>query len=168
MSLPELDTVSFDAELPLSLRPFDDYNAKLARETRLGLRILAAPTENREGSDPQMQRLEAKLDLALEVALFSRHPDSPPLHPCRLGLGRIAWQSACEQQTDSPVLLTLSPHADSALTLFLPAHISSNQISARQNYIYIASIDAALDENTRHLWEKWIFRRHREQIRQRV
>jgi hypothetical protein len=165
--LPELDTVSFDAELPLSLRPFDDYNAKLARETRLALRILAAPTENRDGADPQMQRLEAKLDLALEVALLSRHPDTPPLHPCRLGLGSIAWLAGHGHQPGSQLLLTLSPHADSALTLFLPAHITSSQLSGSQNYTNTASIDAALDENTRHLWEKWIFRRHREQIRQR-
>jgi hypothetical protein len=38
-------------------------------------------------------RLEAKLDLALEIALLSHHPERPALTPCRLGLDSIAWLS---------------------------------------------------------------------------
>nr|WP_283773087.1 PilZ domain-containing protein [Craterilacuibacter sp. RT1T] len=162
-----MDTVSFDAELPLALAPHSHYNAKLARETRLALRILAAPTEQRSDADPQLQRLEAKLDLALEVALLSRHPDSAPLHPCRLGLNSLAWHSEQDQSPGANLLLQLSPHADSALTLFLPATVLACQSEGPQGYTITASIEDALSDNTRPLWEKWIFRRHREQISRR-
>ncbi|MXR35615.1 PilZ domain-containing protein [Craterilacuibacter sinensis] len=162
--LPELDTVSFDADLPLGLRPAQDYSSKLARETRLALRVLAAPTGTPDGADPLLQRLEAKLDLALEVALLSRYPESAPLHACRLGLNSLAWHSSQDQSPGETLLLELSPHADSALTLFLPATVLASQRQGPQAYAITASIEDALSENTRPLWEKWIFRRHREQI----
>lgn len=161
--LPQLDTVSFDDALPLALLSTGEYGPKLARETRLALRVLAAAPAGSDGGDPQLLRLEAKLDLALELALFGRHPETPACRACRLGLAEIVWlQDEAAGMGDA--LLRLSPNPDSALTLFLPVAVSASQEDGRT--LVRAQLGASFDEATRDAWEKWVFRRHREAIRQ--
>ncbi|BBH13990.1 hypothetical protein [Chromobacterium haemolyticum] len=170
MSLfPELDSASFDAELPFSVQPLPGgiCPARQERETRLALRVLAAPTETLPEADPMLVRLEAKLDLALEVSLLSRHPERPPLTPCRLGLDSIAWISDHANHGSEPVLVALCPNPDSALLLFLAARISTVTPGENGNYLIRADISGAFDEATRLLWEKWVFRRHRKAILER-
>ncbi|WP_230370485.1 hypothetical protein [Paludibacterium denitrificans] len=91
-SLPALDSASFDAHLPFAVEPLPDGQcpSRLERQTRLALQVMAAPTETPEDANPLLQRLEAKIDLALEMALLSQHPERPPLTHCRLGLNAIA------------------------------------------------------------------------------
>ena len=112
-------------------------------------------------------RLEAKLDLALEVSLLSRHPERPPLTPCRLGLDSIAWISDHANHGSEPGLGALCPTPDSALLLFLAARISTVTPGENGNYLIRADIAGAFDEATRLLWEKWVCRRHRKAILER-
>ncbi|WP_028535540.1 hypothetical protein [Paludibacterium yongneupense] len=164
--LPELDTVSFDANLPFGaqLLPGGVCPQSLRRETRLALRVLAAPVETTENPDPLLLRLEAKLDLALEVSLLDRHPERPPLQPCRLGLEQLAWQQDQAQAPGESVLMTLYPNADSSLIVFIAGQIVDCRAVGSEGYHIRADISRAFDEITRPLWEKWVFRRHRRAI----
>jgi hypothetical protein len=164
--LPELDTVSFDADLPfgVQLLPGGVCPQQLRRETRLALRVLAAPVETTENPDPLLLRLEAKLDLALEVSLLDRHPDRPALLPCRLGLEQIAWQQPQPQAPGETMLLTFYPHAESSLALFIAAQVADCRAVGRDGHHLRADISRAFDDITRPLWEKWVFRRHRRAI----
>ncbi|MDE1715359.1 hypothetical protein PWG14_23125 [Chromobacterium amazonense] len=166
--LPQLDTVSFDAELPLEAQALDgEYPPRMQRETRLSLRVLAAPTETPDDSNPVMLRLEAKLDLALEVSLLERHPDRPNNTPCRLGLNSIAWRDQKNWQPGQRLLLRLHPNPDSALSLCLCGVIASNQPAGERDYLLTADIHESFDTDTHLLWEKWVFRRHRRAIQER-
>ncbi|WP_293765082.1 hypothetical protein [uncultured Aquitalea sp.] len=169
MTLPVLDTASFDALLPLAVQQLgdEDYALRLQRETRLALRVLASPTETPEDADPMLTRLEAKLDLALEVSLQARHPARPPLTPCRLGLSTIAWLSDHPWPQDSRVLMTLAPNPDSALMLQLPARVETQQPTPDEGYAITARLLLNDDDTTGQLWEKWVFRRHRRAIQER-
>ncbi|WP_199102239.1 hypothetical protein [Aquitalea sp. ASV11] len=167
--LPALDSASFDAHLPLQVQLLNDTQCSAARqrETRLALRVLAAPSETPEEPDPMLMRLEAKLDLALEIALLGHHPDRPALTPCRLGLDSIAWLSDHPWRVGDAVQIALTPNPDSALILFLAAHIEEQHPTPDESYAIIARLQLPQDEQTQPLWERWVFRRHRRAILER-
>ncbi|AXE28887.1 hypothetical protein DK842_02510 [Chromobacterium phragmitis] len=166
--LLQLDTVSFDAELPFQAQPLaGDYPPRLQRETRLALRVLAAPGETPEDSNPVLLRLEAKLDLALEVSLLERHPERPPCSPCRLGLNAVAWQDDMAWQPGQPLLLSLYPNPDSALSLCLHGRVIECHARQGQPNLLSADIHGSFDLDTHLMWEKWVFRRHRRAILER-
>jgi len=161
-ALPTLDTVSFDAELPLWSRPLDALPARLDRETRLALRLLAAPTETRDNSDPLLLRVEAKLDLALELGLLARHHERPEHCPSRVGLEALAWQATEPRTPGERLLLSLFPNPDSALALHLPVEVQRSG-----DGVTVARLIAPFDEDSRASWERWVFRRHRLGLQQR-
>lgn len=167
--LPVLETASFDADLPFSATPLPQGGCTLQqmRETRLALRVLAAPVDSADNADPMMQRLEAKLDLALEVSLLSRYPERPPLSACRVGMEAIGWHASHAQTLGAELLLVLFPHPDSALVLYLGATVSECSATPTGGYQIKAEIGAGLSEYTLQLWEKWVFRRHRKAIMDR-
>ncbi|WP_159875207.1 MULTISPECIES: hypothetical protein [Aquitalea] len=168
-ALPALDSASFDARLPLSVQLLSEEECSPARqrETRLALRVLAAPSEMPEEPDPMLVRLEAKLDLALEIALLGHHPERPALTPCRLGLDSIAWLSDHPWRVGDTVQIALMPNPDSALMLFLAAHIEAQTPTPDESYAITARLQLPADEQTSPLWERWVFRRHRRAILER-
>jgi hypothetical protein len=166
MPLPTLETACFDADLPFRASPLPEGHCtpQQLRETRLALKVLAAPVDSVENTDPLLQRLEAKLDLALEMGLLSRYPERPPITACRLGLEAIGWHADQAIPPGTPVQLTLFPHPDSALVLYLAAHVSECVEIPAGGVQLTAKIGAGLNEYTLPLWEKWVFRRHRRAI----
>ncbi|WP_024301603.1 hypothetical protein [Pseudogulbenkiania sp. MAI-1] len=168
--LPTLATASFDADLPLSCLPLAEtaYQGRLDRETRLALQLLASPVELPDDADPLLLRLEAKIDLTLELVLASRYPERPPITPCRLGLDAVAWRSATAHAVGEQVLLTLYPNSDSALILRLAGRIVDCQPAHGQpGFLLQADIKPSFDKTTHLQWEKWVFRRHRRAIQER-
>lgn len=163
--LPTLQTASFDAELPFAACPLPPAGCspQQLRETRLALKVLAAPVDGVENTDPLLQRLEAKLDLALEVSLLSRYPDRPALTPCRVGLDAVAWLSAHPYTLGETLRLELFPHPDSALVLYLASRVKECH-TVTGGFQVTADITPAFSEYTLPLWEKWVFRRHRRAI----
>lgn len=163
--LPALETASFDAELPFCARPAPEgvCTPQQVRETRLALRVLAAPVDSVENTDPLLQRLEAKLDLALEVSLLSRYPQRPPLCHCRIGLEEIGWHADQAYAAGDALRLELFPHPDSALVLYLAARVKTCRPEG-SGFALIADIQPAFNEFMLQLWEKWVFRRHRRAI----
>lgn len=168
--LPTLATASFDADLPLSCQCLADspYQGRLDRETRLALQLLASPAELPDDADPLLLRLEAKIDLTLELVLATRYPVRPPITPCRLGLDAIAWHSPTPYPVGEQVLLTLHPNSDSALILRLAGTITACEPAPEQaGYLLQADIRPAFDKTSHLQWEKWVFRRHRRAIQER-
>jgi hypothetical protein len=165
MPLPNLDTANFDAELPFDASPLSGgaCTPQQMRETRLALRVLAAPVDSAENTDPLLQRLEAKLDLALEVSLLTRYPDRLPLTRCRIGMEAIGWCASAPLNPGTPLLLTLFPNPDSALVLYLATSVQLCQPSD-SGFQLTVDIRSAFSEYTLRLWEKWVFRRHRRAI----
>ncbi len=163
--LPMLATASFDDELPFAVAPLQHgaCSPQQVRETRLALKVLAAPVDSNENIDPLLQRLEAKLDLALEVSLLSRYPERPPLTPCRVGLDAIGWLSLHPYTLGEALRIEMFPHADSALVLYLAASVTASVPVAGGHQITV-DIQPAFNEYTLQLWEKWVFRRHRRAI----
>ncbi|MCW3481476.1 hypothetical protein OL229_18215 [Neisseriaceae bacterium JH1-16] len=166
--LPSLDTVSFDADLPLLSRPLDLLPARLDRETRLALRLLAAPTETRDNSDPLLLRVEAKLDLALELGLLARHHERPEHCASRVGLEALAWHASRTYPEGARLLLSLFPNPDSALALSLPIEVTRSQEDGQGGSVVSARLIAPFDEDSRASWERWVFRRHRLALQQRT
>lgn len=163
--LPALDTVSFDDCLPLACHAQDGpVPPALRRETELTLRLLAAPPEGADKAEPTLQRLEAKLDLALELGLWQRHPDAPAPCLCRIGLEAVAWVTT--SPPSAPCLLELAPSPNAALRLFLPLQDVSTQPLADGSTVVQARLAPLLDPLHLH-WEKWVFRRHRDAIQKR-
>ncbi|MBV8680148.1 MAG: hypothetical protein JO338_06820 [Aquitalea sp.] len=167
--LPQLDSASFDAMLPLGVHLLsqEQCSPSRQRETRLALRVMAAPSETPEEPDPMLVRLEAKLDLALEIALLGHNPERPPLTACRLGLDSIAWLSDHPWRVGDIVQISLSPNPDSALMLFLAAQIEQQYPTPDEAYAITARLNLPPDEQTGPLWERWVFRRHRRAILER-
>lgn len=168
--LPTLATASFDADLPLSCQRLAEAASpgRLDRETRLALQLLASPAELPDDVDPLLLRLEAKIDLTLELVLASRYPERPPITPCRLGLDAIAWHSPTTYPVGEAVLLTLYPNSDSALILRLAGRIIDAQPAPGQpGYLLQADIRPSFDKGSHLQWEKWVFRRHRRAIQER-
>lgn len=162
--LPALDTVYFDAALPLTSRSAAP-GAGLAQETRLALRVLAAP-EAHDDDEDAMTRLEAKLDLALEIALKAHHPQRPLARTCRIGLNALAWEDSEAYQPGETVELVLFPNPDSALALAVPLTITA-ATPLPNGTQYLGDCKAAFDDATRQMWEKWVFRCHRRALQKR-
>lgn len=166
MTLPQLDTASFDAQLPLAIRQADaQETARALLETRLALAILAAPGDAGDGS-AQLQRLEAKLDLSLELALRARTQQAGALCSCRIGLDSLAWQQDSPLPPGSQWLLSLQTGLDSALTLHLPITIRLCEQHA-DGWLLRADWAGGLAEAVQQNWERWVFRGHRQQVGKR-
>ncbi|MFC3626919.1 PilZ domain-containing protein [Vogesella amnigena] len=165
MNLPQLDTASFDAQLPIALHQCDaQETARALLETRLALAILATPADSADNS-PQLQRLEAKLDLSLELALRAHPPQGLRLCNCRIGLESLAWHQQDALPAGSQWLLSLQPGLDSALSLHLPVVIRSCQ-PQDAGHVLLAQWPA-LGEAMQQNWERWVFRGHRQQVGKR-
>ncbi|WP_147693423.1 hypothetical protein [Vogesella mureinivorans] len=162
-----LDTVSFDAELPLAYQPQADAHAiaQALLTTRLALTVLASPADSTEQAST-LQRLEAKLDLALELALQQRYPQAGALTPCRIGLESLCWLHPAPLDVGSSGMVLLQPSTPSALTLQLPLTIRQCQ-AAGHGYAIQASWAGSLGDAQAD-WERWVFRRHRQAIGRRA
>jgi len=162
--LPALDTVYFDAVLPLMSRTAAP-GAGLAQETRLALKVLAAP-EPHDDDEDAFVRLEAKLDLALEIGLKVHHPHRPLARTCRIGLNVLAWEDMETYQPGDVVELVLFPNQDSALALTLPLTVLEST-ALPTGMLYLGDFKTVLDDATRLMWEKWVFRSHRRSLQKR-
>ncbi len=160
-TLPPLDTVCFDTLLPLSYQPQAENDAQALLTTRLALAMLASPGDGSDAS-PAQQRLEAKLDLALELALQQHDPQHPAPVPCRIGLESLAWQHALPLENGSQGMLSLQVQAPSALTLHLPLTIRQC-LPLAGGFAIVGDWGNALGE-AQAAWERWVFRRHRQYI----
>lgn len=169
--LPELDTASFTTHLPFIHQPLPSgfYPPERRRETQLALKIVAAGVAHdaTEESDERLSRLEAKLDLVLEISLRSHHPQPLPLSPCRIGLEALVWRSTLACRVGDTLLVSLNPAPGESLQLSLPGRVTSCHAIEGAFYDIIIDIREAFDKTTQALWEKWVFQCHRRAILER-
>lgn len=138
------------------------------------LRVLAgleAPPVEREGEPAcgkTLERLEAKLDLALGLMMrFARAQDAlPPAVPSVLGPTGLTWEDEREQplRAGEPVLLSLHLSPRLPLPLTLPAEVTA--VERLPGGVRISARFTGLSEETRDWLERTLFRFHRRAIQQ--
>lgn len=161
--LPPLATVSADLSLPLAWSDIHSDSDWLQAQHEATLLLHAmAVADAGDSNSPQLQRLEAKLDLLLNYALNNRFPAPAEKTGCRIGLESIAWQASQALPVGQRGQLQL--HLNSPLpVLRLPVTVSS-AITVGQQIICSAQLCTWQDDIALQNWEKWVFQQHRQQI----
>ncbi len=159
-----------ECRMPLAwreARPEEHEREAMMREAAL---LLAAVNQMEsshelESGGPEnrrLDRLEAKLDLALHLLARALEPAGAPA-PClvRLGAESVEWEDARAPVEDTALILELRPSDALPLTLKLPAQALApvaNMARAKLTGLSEALNDALV---------QFVFRRHRQAIRAR-
>lgn len=170
-----MDGVWFEARLALAWRAeeFPDGEtlaAWMATNTVL-LRALATldtlagerDAEIAEETEKRLDRLEAKVDLALALLaqLVAREQPHPRACPAKVSASAIEWHSVAAPPLGNAVIQL---HIDARLpqALQLPAHIV--QVTPDNGEHHVRAELCELDEDCREWLERAVFRRHRRAI----
>lgn len=163
--LPELSTASFSTTLPIYHEPIPSgiCPPMLQRETELALKIITS-ADAADEVDQRLTRLEAKLDLILDISLRGYHPQTLNLSPCRVGLEAFAWRSKQACQPEETVLVRFSPSTTEAFQLTIAGRVLNCKAIADEWYDTVVDISTAFNTTSRSLWERWVFQCHRREI----
>ena len=165
------DGLSCTCAMPLAWHPADlDERARqrLLREAALLLAALnqMEGTHEMEGGgtdNRRMERLEAKLDLALHLLARTLEPGAaPPIRNVVLSPLAVTWDDTQAPAAGTPLLLELRPSELLPLTLRLPALAEAPQQG--QARARLGKLSEALDDAL----HQFVFRRHRQAIRART
>jgi len=165
------DGLSCTSPMPLAWHPVHlDENTRqsLLREATLLLIALnqmestheqdSGGTENR-----RLERLEAKLDLALHLLARALEPGPPPTtRSVVLSPLGVEWNDEQAPAAGTLVILELRPSAHLPLTLRLPA--VAREPLPGQARVSLVDLPEALDDAL----HQFVFRRHRQAIRARA
>lgn len=178
MNIPDSKPgISYHASLPLDWQPSADIAAAtLVNWRQANLTLLQAlatleavapekeATESEQAIQKTIERLEAKLDIALDLLarLLTEHTPIPPEVPVILGIGSIEWQVQDETLAPETLLqlrLYLSPRLPQPLR-FLARVVA---VTGRQCRAELLNIDEELEE-----WlTRTLFRYHRRALKAR-
>ncbi len=174
----EPDGVAYTAELPLRWAPLHSVQPAQAEqwlhEAAALLRALAVietplSDSDRDLSSPHgkaMERLEAKLDLALSLMMQLAHEQAelPAPHAAILRAGSLEWtgEPIPEPGTLIVIFLHISPKLPHALTL--PAQVST--VDPREGGVRIRAHFTHLNQEVEEWLERTVFRFHRRAIQQ--
>lgn len=173
--------VFYAADLPLSWAPISRIDSaqceQLQHDGAALLRAFAVfdtqlPEAEREISSPAgkaMERLEAKLDLALclMAQIVRQQAEVPTTHPIELRAKSLAWKEETPPALQQLVLVSLhlSPKLSQALTL--PATVTG--LERKDNGLSRVQADfVCLSEDTEEWLERTLFRFHRRGIQQNI
>ncbi|MCU0841115.1 MAG: PilZ domain-containing protein [Thiobacillaceae bacterium] len=152
-------------DLPCALERLDDSGARLdavLRQSLLVLRVVnqAEGHPGREGeAESQLDRLEAKLDLALHLLARSQGGErAAPMRTITLHAGGFDLADDQGHQAGDRLLLHIHLCAALPLPLRMPAWVV--QCGAGLLRAEWIDLPAMLSET----WAQWLFRRHRRQI----
>ena len=165
---------SLSVTLHLPLRWRDLPAGEMAGGNRLGNQALLRVLEGldgpaaREPAGPErelFQRLDAKLNLMLSMlsAVLSREQALPPVAELRLSAQQMSWVAAEAPTLGQCVEVSLYPHPQVPVPLVLEGRVAGLAPQASGTRIYL-QFDA-LDEDLQAELEKFIFRRHRQEVR---
>lgn len=164
------DGLQCECRMSLAWRPAaPDPGARQAMMREAAL-LLAAINQMEGGHEMEaspenrrLDRLEAKLDLALHLLARTLEPDAPaPARRVWLGAEAITWEDAQPPAGGTPLILELRPSEALPLTLKLPALAQAPEPGmARAAW---ADLSEALGEAL----VQFVFRRHRQAIRARA
>jgi hypothetical protein len=169
--------VSYQAEMPLGWEPMPQISAMVLQEwmhtNAVLLHALATmetqPPERDQENSSDIERIEAKLDLALNLLakLLSQHAARPESRPASLSAAVIEWLDGGAQApaTGSDILISLYIHPQLAQPLLLPAKVRSSQPVAGGTRV--AAEFTRLSEEVGDWLERTVFRNHRRFIQSR-
>ncbi len=170
-SAPAHPPVAYEATLPLSWRTLDHVPAADTGHTNLLLLHLAAVTEEPlpepgEGDAARLHRLEAKLDLLLQLEL-ERQLDGAPLPgavPVCLSAGELAWiaEAVPAAGDEVEVALHLAPGRLPPLRLRGRVTAVTAAGGAREATVHL-DVAPPLAEAL----ERFVFRQHRRAVARR-
>lgn len=174
----ESDGVAYAAELPLHWAPLHSVQPAQAEQwlhqTAALLRALAVietplSDSERDLSSPHgkaMERLEAKLDLALSLMmqLAREQTELPAPHPAVLRARSLEWSGEPAPEPGSLIVIFLhvSPKLPHALTL--PAQVIA--VEPRDGGVRIRANFTHLNQEVEEWLERTVFRFHRRAIQQ--
>jgi len=110
----------------------------------------------------RLDRLEAKLDLALHLLARALEPAAAPARPLRLSAEGAEWAESAPPAEGTRVILEIRPSEALPLTLRLPARA----LAPTQGWARVGFSD--LSEALRDALVQLVFRRHRQAIRARA
>lgn len=170
-----IEGVYFQAELPLAwhatealaveaIQEWMHSNAVLLRalatmEAPAGERDIESTAEN----DKRLERLEAKLDLTLDLLakLMARDTPKPPACPATVSATAIEWTSSAAPACGTGMItLYIDPRLPQPLRL--PAWVAESALT-NDGHRTVAEF-LHLDEDTGEWLERTVFRRHRRHI----
>lgn len=165
-----VDELSCDCRMPLAWRQMQasaDERAAMLHEATLlltAINQIEGGHESEAGPENRrLERLEAKLDLALHLlarVLAGDSPGSP--RATRLWAGGLDWEDVAPPGEGTPLLLELRPSPALPLTLRLPARALA-PLAGRGRAHFEALPEALADALV-----QLVFRRHRKAIRARA
>lgn len=164
------DGLRCECRMPLAWRPAapdEDTRQAMMREAALllaainqveGGHEIEAGSENR-----RLDRLEAKLDLALHLLARALEPHDPaPARRVRLGAEALSWEDAQPPAEGTALVLEMRPSEALPLTLKLPAVAQAPEPGMARARL------AGLSETLVDALVQFVFRRHRQAIRARA
>lgn len=157
--------------IPLGWKPAGDDTLQLARQVHEASLLLVAVNQMEAMRDMDithqenraMDRLEAKLDLALHLlarTLISEH--TPPVRETRMSPVNIAWLDTAPPEVGTRIVLELYATDILPIALHLPAVVDEPQGGYAQ-----ATFDDLPDLLSEALYQ-FVFRRHRQAIRKHL
>ncbi len=159
-----------ECRMPLSWRPAapDEGGGEAAR--REAALLLAAINQMEAGHETEpgpesrrLDRLEAKLDLALNLLARALEPGAPPgSRAVRLGAEEVSWEDPQPPAEGVPLVLEMRPSEILPLTLKLPAVALAP--GPGRGRAALAGLSDSLDDAL----VQFVFRRHRQAIRARA
>lgn len=160
-----------ECRMPLAWRESQPEPARRQAMMREAALLLAAMNqmesshemESGTGENRRLDRLEAKLDLALHLLARALEPNSPPAgQMVRLGAERAEWLDENPPREGIHLVLDLRPSEHLPLTLTLPA-VASAPLPGLARVRFSDLSEALTDALT-----QFVFRRHRQAIRARA
>jgi hypothetical protein len=120
--------------------------------------------ETEAGADNRrLDRLEAKLDLALHLLARALEPNAPGVfRMVRLGAEAVEWEEPVPPDEGATLVLELRPSEALPLTLKLPAVALAPEVGMARAQL------AGLSEALNDALVQFVFRRHRQAIRARA
>lgn len=176
----ELSGVSFQAELPLgwavqATPPAAPQLSGWMHTNTVLLRALAMLEIQPPERDPELaneqdhrfERLEAKLDLALDLlsGLIAQHTPQPETRSISLSANAIAWVGSDAPSPGQTLLISLFISPRLPQPLRLPARVRASTAAA--GGMRTVAEFTHLDESTRDWLERTVFRNHRRFIQAR-
>lgn len=163
MSFPELNTVFFDQNFYLTRSPMiESFNQRLIENQYL-LALLTCSKQDVHDS-PILERIEAKLNLSLYLQLKNLIPNELKLLSCRLGLETLFFIETHDNGFDHDahfIQIQIDPFWQMPLSFEVKLFEKTPEYK-----IWRADTKDNLNELSQEYWEKWVFSKHREWIKQ--
>lgn len=118
-------------------------------------------------SSPELQRIENKLNLLIEMVKQlsgQSHPRLAPV-PVKISCKGLAWRADSAPAENASLLLELYLDGESQHAVKIVARVLS--VSERDGGYYVHARFSALNEIEENHLEKWIFAQHRRMVAQR-